>query len=59
MVKQEINLENKQFIIWEEPAYDKFKIEIIKRLKQTVKTVLVLFCYDGVTILKQLFNGLN
>lgn len=35
-----------------QPKYELFTDEILKRLKSTVKTVLVLFCRDGVAFLK-------
>jgi hypothetical protein len=39
--------------------FEKFKEEILKRLKSTVKTILVISCKDGLSFLKQLYSGLN
>ena len=45
--------------VFDKPMYSEFKDAILQRLKSTVKTVLILFCRDGISVLKELYSGLN
>mgnify|MGYP006119941461 CR=1 FL=1 len=51
------SIADKEYV--KESNFEKFKIKLLDRIRSTVRTVLVIFCLDGLAFIQQIFCGLN